>query len=90
MNAKRRNALIERIKDCLKSHGYTEDAHGNFKNTAGNIRFKFEKIVLRKESKTVIHADKYSAKQTIWQRIASGYYSEIFITADNKISGLKR
>ncbi len=73
---------VNEIKDVLRSKGMIEDRWGNFKETIkdNQYRWKFNKTSLRVERKV----------GKGWVRILSGYYKNINIEKDGKISGLTR
>lgn len=86
MNTKKRQNIIQEIKDLISSRGYKEDKYGNFQITKSNgdtYRYKFTKIGLRYESKCR-HSDGTSS----WVRHRSGYIKDIYITEDKRIGGM--
>ena len=85
MTKKQKSRLIEAIIHELISHGFIEDAYGNFVNSDKSIRYKFGKRCLRKEQA----CRNYEGK-IIWKRTSSGYYSALFFDESGKLRGLTR
>ena len=70
----------------LKVHNYTQDKYGHFQKQAGSktYRYKVSQSAARYEFKADI------CGHNEWIRIASNYLKYLSITADGKLSGLKR
>ena len=68
------------------SKGYKKDTYGHYQNTSvkGTVtRFKIQANSARYERKAQI------VDHNEWLRIASGYYKNLSITPEGKLSGMK-
>jgi hypothetical protein len=69
------------------SKGYTKDSYGHYQKTSDKgttTRFKIQANSVRYEHKEVI------VDHNEWLRSASGYYKNLSITPEGKLSGMKR
>jgi|WetSurMetagenome_2_1015567.scaffolds.fasta_scaffold1273554_1 hypothetical protein len=72
----------QEIEIFLLSKGYQKDRFGHFKKIKSNgrtYRYKLSKIAVRYEVKS-----DYG-----WVRLRSNYLSKLYLTAENKLSGMK-
>uniref|UniRef100_A0A6M3JN62 Uncharacterized protein n=1 Tax=viral metagenome TaxID=1070528 RepID=A0A6M3JN62_9ZZZZ len=73
--------------DWAISKGYTRDSYGHYQKTSdkGTItRFKIQANSVRYERKALI------VDHNEWLRSTSGYYKNLSITPEGKLSGMKR
>jgi hypothetical protein len=70
-----------------KSKGWQEDKFGHLQKAvpAGHFRFKLSKILVRYEVQITLSPDKHE-----WVRRNSGYYKDLSINPEGKLSGMKR
>jgi len=83
MNATRQQKQLAEIKAHLESKGFHLDNWGNYVNETKSCRFKFGKILLRKEL-----SERDSEGNLRWFRVRSGYYKDLFFE-DGKLIGLR-
>lgn len=75
--------LREKLEEWLLSKGYEKDRFGHFHKTRTNgqeIRYKMNTYSCRYEVRSGFG----------WVRVYSGYYKNLSITDDNRLSGLTR
>ena len=82
----------QQFVDWAKSKGWQEDNFGHLqKQTDGKqYRFKISSISIRYEVKVNYDATDYTKAHSDWLRLRSGYFKDLSITEDGKLSGLKR
>jgi hypothetical protein len=68
-----------------KSKGWKEDKFGHLRTQKGKHRFKISSIAARYEKQITFSDGKHE-----WLRIMSGYYKDLSINSDGKLSGMKR
>ncbi len=68
----------------LKHKGFTQDRWGHYKKTVGEYvhRIKLQKKSIRYEVK--------KQSLTKWTRLRSGYYSQLSISENDKLKGMKK
>ena len=74
--------------DWAKSKGWKEDKFGHLQkenNIGDHFRFKLSAISVRYESQLTFYDNKHE-----WFRHGSGYYKDLSITSDGKLSGMRR
>jgi len=79
--------IKQKFIDWVVSKGYTKDSYGHYQKTsdAGTVtRFKIQASSVRYERKAHI------VDHNEWLRSASGYYKDLSITHEGKLSGMKR
>ena len=80
------------LEQWAEQHGYQKDKWGHYQKSAnGNdYRLKISNIAVRYEFKIHDKGTEYSRPNNRWIRLQSGYFKDLSITPDNKLSGLKR
>lgn len=68
-----------------KSKGWKEDKFGHLRTEKGEHRFKLSSIAVRYERQVTFSDGKHE-----WVRIMSGYYKDLSINSEDKLSGMKR
>ena len=76
----------QELENWLISKGYSKDKFGHYQRTINRIttRFKMQANSARYEKKAEI------VDHNEWLRLASGYYKNLSITPEGKLSGMKR
>lgn len=68
-----------------KSKGWKQDKFGHLRTEKGEHRFKLSSIAVRYERQVTFSDGKHE-----WIRILSGYYKDLSINSEGKLSGMKR
>ena len=73
--------------DWAKSKGWKQDKFGHLQKETNEIyyRFKLSNIAVRYEKQITFSDGKHE-----WIRITSGYYKDLSINSEGKLSGMKR
>ena len=73
--------------DWTKSKGWTEDKYGHLQKQidSDTMRFKLSSTAVRLERQITMSDGKHE-----WIRIMSGYYKDLSINPEGKLSGMKR
>lgn len=82
---------VELIQWLIR-HNYIPDKYGNYQKQVNDktLRFKLQKNSARHEVLSILPKTDYSPKQSLWIRLSSGYYKDLFINPDNdKLGGMK-
>jgi len=82
----------EELENWLISKGYSKDKFGHYQRNTNKetTRFKMQANSTHYEKRITFAATEYSPKQNEWLRLASGYYKNLLITSEGKLSGMKR
>lgn len=76
----------EELISWLEAQGYKKDSWGNYlKEKDSKYRFKLSSHSVRLEK---FHRDSYDNKK-IWHRLQGNYYSNLSITEEGKLKGMK-
>ena len=73
----------QQVTDWAKRHGYKEDRYGHLQKEARGQKYR-----LKLQSNSVRYEKRLDLKPAEWLRIRSGYYKNLYITADDKLGGL--
>lgn len=80
--------------EWAKGIGWYEDKYGHLQKITPiaekEYRFKIGKTSVRYEMKIHHPANRYSESKTEWMRLRSGYFKDLHIAPDGKLSGMTR
>lgn len=76
----------DKLAKWLVAHGYTLDKYGHYQkaNSLFTYRFKMQANSARYETKRQI------GDHNEWVRVSSGYYKDLSIAENGKLSGMNR
>ena len=83
----------QELEQWLINHNYTKDNYGHyhlFLSDGKEYRFKMQKTSCRYEVAGYHAATQYSPKAKFYVRLKSGYYKQMSVNEEGKLSGLKR
>ena len=81
----------QQIIDWAIGKGWELDKWGHLQKKVGDkeYRFKLSSTAMRYEAKVHHPGTQYSKPSSEWMRLRSGYYKDLSILPDGKLSGLR-
>ena len=81
----------KQLEQWAERHGFRKDRWNHYQKSQGDreYRLKLSSIAVRYEVKLHHEGGRYSGPSTEWMRLRSGYFKNVSIGLEDKLSGLR-